>query len=207
MNQQRAEAPITGVILAGGEARRMGGNDKGLLALRGRPMIAYTLESLRPQVDTLLISANRNMDRYAEFGFPVVGDTLTGFHGPLAGIYSAMRAAGTPLIATVPCDAPFLPPDLVRRLGAALRDTGTDIAVAHNGERMQPVFALLRRELADALERFLARGERKIDRWYAEHRTTIVDFSDAPATFINVNTPDEVTQVEAELSARIARRV
>lgn len=184
----------------------MGGNDKGLIELAGRPMIEYVLESLRPQVSALLINANRNLDLYMRYGIPVVTDTLQGFHGPLAGMYSAMRAARTPLIATVPCDSPFVPPDLVRRLGRALLDTGSEIAVAHNGERVQPVFSLLDSSLADGLERFLERGGRKIDQWFAEQRTTVVDFGDAPDTFINVNTPEEVTQVEAKLREREAAR-
>jgi molybdopterin-guanine dinucleotide biosynthesis protein A len=207
MNHDEASAGITGVILAGGAARRMGGNDKGLVDVAGRPMIAYTLEALRPQVDSVVINANRNVTRYARFGLPVVTDEMSGFQGPLAGMYSGMRAAVTPLIATVPCDAPFLPRDLVRRLGRALSEAGADIAVAHNGERIQPVFSLLRGVLADSLAQFLARGERKIDKWFTEHSLAIVDFSDSPDAFINVNSPADVMRVETRLLEHGAGRI
>ena len=191
---------ITGVILAGGEARRMGGHDKGLVEVAGRPMIEYVLESLRLQVSTVLINANRNTGFYSRYGVPVVTDALAGFNGPLAGMASGMRAAHTPMIVTVPCDSPFVPDDLVQRLATAKEQVHAEIAVAHNGERMQPVFALLDTALLNSLEDYLGRGERKIDRWFAEQQTTPVDFSDRPETFINVNTPEEVIRVEAMLS-------
>jgi molybdopterin-guanine dinucleotide biosynthesis protein A len=206
MSPHEAPAAVTGVILAGGEARRMGGNDKGLVEVGGRPLIAWTLEAFRSQVDAILISANRNLDRYARFGNPVISDTLAGFQGPLAGMHTAMRAAATPLVATVPCDVPFLPPDLVARLRAALEAAGAEIAVAHNGERVQPVFALLRCTLADSLEQYLALGERKIDRWFARHTTATADFSDCPNTFLNVNSPGDAARVEARLRERHAAR-
>jgi molybdopterin-guanine dinucleotide biosynthesis protein A len=195
--QSLAATHITGVILAGGEARRMGGRDKGLVEVAGRPMIEYVLEALRPQVKTVMINANRNAGFYARYGVPVIADALAGFNGPLAGMASGMHAARTPMIITVPCDSPFVPNDLVQRLAAAKQDATAEIAVAHNGERMQPVFALLDTALLDSLEEFLGRGERKIDRWFAERRSTSVDFSDRPETFINVNTPEEASRVEA----------
>lgn len=175
----------------------MGGRDKGLVEVAGRPMIEYVLESLQSQVNAVLINANRNIDSYARYGVPVIPDALPGFNGPLAGMASGMRAARTPLLVTVPCDSPFVPVDLVQRLAATLQDAKAEIAVAHNGERMQPVFSLLDTGLLSALEGFLGRGDRKIDRWFAEHRTTIVDFSDKPETFLNVNTPEEVRRIEA----------
>jgi len=175
----------------------MGGHDKGLVEIAGRPMIEYVLQSLRPQVKDVMINANRNTAIYARYGIPVIADGLAGFNGPLAGMASGMQAARTPMIITVPCDSPFVPADLVQRLASAKQDANADIAVADNGERIQPVFALLDRELLASLEGFLGRGERKIDRWFAEHRCASVDFSDRPETFINVNTPEEVTRVEA----------
>ena len=159
-------------------------------------MVEYVLESLRPQVDFVLINANRNHDWYARYGLPVIPDALTGFQGPLAGMASSMRAAVTPLLVTVPCDSPFVPACLVQRLAQALLEKDADIATAHDGERTQPVFSLIKTELLDSLEGFLARGERKIDRWFAEHRTAIADFSDQPDTFLNVNTPEEISRVE-----------
>ena len=201
MTSPAAFPTITAVILAGGEARRMGGHDKGLVEVDGRRMIEYVLEALRPQVHALLINANRNIESYARYGVPVIPDALPGFNGPLAGMASGMRAAGTPMIITVPCDSPFVPNDLVQRLAEAKRNANAEIAVAHNSERMQPVFALLDTGLLDSLQEFLGRGERKIDRWFGEHRTISVDFSDRPETFINVNTPEEVARIEAMIRA------
>lgn len=197
MTARATDPRITGVILAGGEARRMGGRDKGLVEVAGRPMIEYVLESLRAQVQAVMINANRNAGFYARYGVPVIADGLAGFNGPLAGMASGMQAARTPMIITVPCDSPFVPDDLVQRLATAKHDANAEIAVADNGERMQPVFALLDTELLGSLEGFLGRGERKIDRWFAERRSTSVDFSDRPETFINVNTPEEASRVEA----------
>ncbi|MEJ2507964.1 MAG: molybdenum cofactor guanylyltransferase MobA [Gammaproteobacteria bacterium] len=192
---------ITGVILAGGQARRMGGEDKGLIALGGRPMIEYALAALEPQVGDLLINANRNHERYAGYGFPVLADRQSGYCGPLAGMVSAMAAARTPYLATVPCDCPQLPGDLVERLAHALGRDDADIAVAHDGERMQPVFALIKTGLFDDLESWLDSGERKIDRWYARHRVALADFSDCPQTFENVNTLEERDALWTRMSA------
>jgi molybdopterin-guanine dinucleotide biosynthesis protein A len=191
---------VTGVILAGGEARRMGGRDKGLIEIAGRPMVEYVIEALRPQVGALLINANRSRERYARFGYPVVADEFDGYNGPLAGMASCMRVAATDYIATLPCDSPHIPPDLVARLFLRLREEQADIGVAHNGERMQPVFSLIRRALLDSLQDYLDGGERKIDRWFERHATAVVDFSDRPDTFINVNTPEDVAKMEATLT-------
>lgn len=199
MQQDTTGHPIAGVILAGGASRRMGGNDKGLVPVAGRPMVEHVLERLRPQVDLVLINANRNHDIYSRYGVPVLADTLGGFQGPLAGMASAMGVVTTPWLVTVPCDSPFVPPGLVARLRESLLAAGAEIAVAHDGERMQPVFSLLRTDLKDSLEAFLVRGERKIDRWFAQHKTAIADFSDQPGTFLNVNTPGELEWVEARL--------
>lgn len=191
MSDTAGTEPITGVILAGGQARRMGGEDKGLVMLGARPMIEYAIDALRPQVDALLINANRNAERYRRYGYPVLPDLQGGYCGPLAGMASAMAAAKTAYLVTVPCDSPRLCDDLVTRLGAALRAEGAEIAVAHDGERLQPVFALMQTALYEDLTSWLASGERKIDRWYAEHRVAVVDFRDRLETFENVNTPAE----------------
>lgn len=182
---------VTGVVLAGGKARRMGGTDKGLVALNGRPMVTYVLEALAPQTKTIIINANRNLEQYAEYGFAVVPDRIPDYGGPLVGIASAMEAADTPWIVTAPCDSPLLSAELVARLYRAQQASAADLAVAHDGERMQPVFALLHTALLSSLLAFLARDEHKIDRWYAEHRIAITDFSDLEEMFVNVNTPDE----------------
>jgi len=191
---------VTGVILAGGEARRMGGQDKGLITVAGRPMIEYILDAVSPQVEALVINANRSLDDYAHYGYPVIADEFEGFNGPLAGMASCMRIAATDCIATVPCDSPWIPADLVERLYRPLLDERADICVAHNGERMQPVFSIIRCKLLDSLLAYLDSGERKIDRWYAQHNRVTADFSDRPDTFINVNTPEDIDKIEATLA-------
>ena len=191
---------ITGVILAGGMARRMGGQDKGLVPFRGRPLIAWVVEALAPQVKGLVINANRNRDAYRSYGYPVVPDEIEGFQGPLAGFASAMAVVDTLWIVTLPCDGPFPAPDLVERLCGAVARQGAEIAVATDGKRMQPVYALLPVALAPSLRRFLARGERKIDRWYAEHEVALADFSDRPHAFANVNSAEDSERLEREIA-------
>jgi len=184
---------VTGVVLAGGRARRMGGEDKGLIELAGRRMVEFVVDALRPQVGALLINANRNPEHYRKLtGLDVLADELGDFAGPLAGMASALAAARTPLLLSVPCDSPLVASDLAMRLHAALTRDRADIAVARDSDRMQPVFALMRCELLADLRAALGRGERKIDRWYASHRVVEVDFSDQPQMFLNINTPDEL---------------
>lgn len=190
---------ITGLVLAGGLARRMGGMDKGLVELAGRPMIEHVLDALRPQVGALLINANRNVDRYAAYGFPVISDTLQGFMGPLAGVLAALQRLATEFLVTVPCDAPLVAPDLVGRLHAACVANDADVAVATDGLRQQPVFLLLRAGTAASLEAYLSGGGRKIDTWFAGLRLAEADLSDALDTFVNVNDPDERQRLEARL--------
>lgn len=194
---------VTGVILAGGRATRMGGVDKGLVPINGRPMIAWVIDTLRPQVAEVLVNANRNRDRYGEFGSRVIDDGDSEFRGPLAGMVSGMRAARTPWVAVVPCDSPLIVGQLVERLYAAVAASGSRIAVAHDGERLQPVCALLARDLLDDLAGYLDDGERKIDRWYARHGYATVDFSDVAASFANINAPDDRRALEAALAERI----
>jgi len=192
---------ITGVVLAGGRARRMGGADKGLLLLGGKSMIKYVLSELEPQVDQLLINANRHLQEYAAFGYPVVEDKIGDFAGPLAGLAAAMVQCSTTHILCVPCDGPRLPRQLAQRLRARLQEEHAEICVAHNGQRMQPVYALVSCRLSSSLESYLARGEHKIDRWYAEHRLAVEDFSDQAEAFANVNTDAELRLLESELQA------
>ncbi len=192
------ELPITAVILAGGQGRRMGGMDKGLIELQGRPLVEYLLAALRPQVGLILINANRNQERYQIYGHTVISDQLDDYQGPLAGFASAMQAASTPYILTIPCDAPVISPDLAERLYNALMREPAELAVAHDGERLQPVHALLPVSLLPSLQQFLASGERKIDRWYAQHNMVAVDFSDSISMFRNINTPEQKNQMEQE---------
>lgn len=188
---------ITGVILAGGLGRRMGGIDKGLQVLRGRPMTAWVVERLAPQVDELLINANQNGERYAEFGHRIVPDQIPDFAGPLAGLHAALSAATHPLVATAPCDSPFLPADLISRLFSALTATDADLAVARTFDQPHPVFCLCKREVLPHLTDFLASGGRKIDRWYATLKVTEVAFDDEAEAFENINTREELGRFES----------
>ncbi len=188
---------ITGLILAGGLGRRMGGEDKGLVELAGRPMVYHVLQALRPQVGPLWINANRNLETYAGFGGEVIVDSLQGYMGPLAGIHSALQRLTTKFLVTAPCDAPLVARDLVRRLHGACVAGDADVAVATDGARQQPVFLLLRATVAPSLESYLAKGGRKIDAWFDALRLAEADFSDEPDTFLNVNDPDERRRVEA----------
>jgi molybdopterin-guanine dinucleotide biosynthesis protein A len=181
---------VTGIVLAGGRGSRMGGVDKGLQPLRGRPMVAWVLERLAPQVDEIVLNANQNLDVYAGFRHRVVADSVGDFAGPLAGLHAGLQAAAHPLAVTVPCDSPFLPLDLVLRLKEKLANN--DLAVAKTGDQPHPVFALVRRAVLPHLERFLAGGGRKIDAWYATLSVVEVSFDDQPDAFRNINTLEEL---------------
>lgn len=170
----------------------MGGVDKGLQPLRGKPMVGWVLERLVPQVKEVLINANQNLEAYARFGHRVVPDAIGGFAGPLAGLHAGLAAAGQPLAVTVPCDSPFLPLDLVARLRDALEKNSADLAVAKTGEQPHPVFSLVRRSVLDHLGRFLAGGGRKIDAWYATLKVVEVAFDDEAKAFANINTLEEL---------------
>ncbi|MCF7977132.1 MAG: molybdenum cofactor guanylyltransferase [Chromatiaceae bacterium] len=193
------EAPnpqnITGVVLAGGKARRMGGEDKGLVELAGQPLVAWIIEGLRPQVQDLMINANRSHERYASYGYRVIADAMADFQGPLAGVAAALAVVRTPWIITVPCDGPYLAPDLVQRLCAALVEQEAELAVASDGARLQPVYALIPQALAPSLEAFLASGERKVERWSAQHRTAIAAFADRPNCFANINSVEDLERL------------
>lgn len=188
---------ITGVVLAGGLGRRMGGTDKGLQVLDGRPMVAQVIERFAPQVDALMINANQNAERYAAFGYPVVPDAISGFAGPLAGLHAALAAAPHPLVATVPCDSPFLPADLVSRLSSALIAGQAQFAVARTFDQPHPVFCLCRRELLPHLESYLGRGERRFEGWYSTLRTVAVSFDDESAAFENINTREDLARLSS----------
>jgi molybdopterin-guanine dinucleotide biosynthesis protein A len=184
----------------------MGGEDKGLMALAGRLMVDHVLEALRPQVSTLLISANRNRERYAAFGHAVIADAVDGYLGPLAGVLTALQRCTTEFLVTAPCDAPLIAPDLVARLYAACTQAGADVAVASDGKSRQPVFLLLRKTLSPSLGSFLAGGGRKAHAWLGEQRVAEADLGDRPDTFLNINDPAERQRVEARLlSSRTSR--
>jgi molybdopterin-guanine dinucleotide biosynthesis protein A len=184
------------VILAGGQGRRMGGVDKGLKLLRGKPMVQWVIERLAPQVAELLVNANQNLDQYARFGYRVIPDEIGGFAGPLAGLHRGLSEAGHALVATAPCDSPFLPQDLVARLHAALEANGAEIAVAKTGEQPHPVFCLCRKSVLPGLTAFLSSGGRKIDAWYSTLQVVEVAFDDEVDAFSNVNTEAELSVFE-----------
>jgi len=181
---------VSGIVLAGGLGRRMGGVDKGLQLLHGRPMIEHVLDRLRPQVGEIVINANQNLERYRAFGHRVVSDAIGGFAGPLAGLHAGLQAITCPFAVTVPCDSPFLPADLVARLQQQLG--ANDLAVAKTGDQAHPVFALVRQSVAGNLETFLASGGRKIDAWYAALKVIEVSFDDEADAFRNINTREEL---------------
>jgi molybdopterin-guanine dinucleotide biosynthesis protein A len=187
---------ITGVILAGGLGRRMGGVNKGLQLLNGKTLVLHVTERLAPQVDELLINVNQNTEQYAAFGHRIVADQIPDFAGPLAGLHAALSAAAHPLVATAPCDSPFLPEDLIFRLFSALTATDTDLAVARTFEQPHPVFCLCKRDVLPHLSEFLAGGGRKFDRWYATLKVVEVAFDDEAEAFENINTKEELGRFE-----------
>ena len=183
---------ITGIVLAGGQGRRMGGVDKGLQVLHGRPMVAHVIARLAPQVDDVIINANQNLADYEQLGHRVVPDAIGGFQGPLAGLHAGLRATSHPLALTAPCDSPFLPMDLAERLHSYLGSR--DIAVAKTGDQAHPVFSLVRVSVLHHLSVFLADGGRKIDAWYSTLDVIEVPFDDEADAFRNINTREELNQ-------------
>lgn len=183
---------ITGVILAGGRGQRMGGVDKGLQDLDGRPLVQWVLARLAPQVDAVVINANQNLARYAALGCRVLPDAIPDFAGPLAGLHAALPQATTPLLLTVPCDSPFLPDDPAQRLHAALEAQGAGLAVARTGDRVQRAFCLTRRAILPKLEAFLDSGEHKVGLWHASLKLAEVAFHDEADGFRNIDTPQDL---------------
>lgn len=188
---------ITAVILAGGQGRRMGGQDKGLIEFNGRPLVETLIAELERQSLAIVINANRNLDRYRDLGFPVISDHLQDYQGPLAGFASAMDAVETDFILTLPCDGPLLAEDYAARFIASQQQTDAAICVAFDGERLQPVHALIKVDLRPSLDQYLDSGDRKIDRWYALHDYVQTDFSDCREMFRNINTPSDQQTLQA----------
>jgi molybdopterin-guanine dinucleotide biosynthesis protein A len=185
-------AAVTGLVLAGGRAERMGNVDKGLALLDGQALVVWVARCLAPQVGELLINANRNLDAYAQLGFRVITDQVTGFAGPLAGMHAGLSQARHDPVVFVPCDTPALPADLVARLLAPLQDDRVDLSLARTGTRSHPVICALRRRLLPHLEAHLGRGGRKVDAWFATLNAAVVAFDDQPEAFRNINTPEEL---------------
>ncbi len=190
-------ARITGLILAGGQGRRMGLVDKGLQPFRGYPMAMHVLLRLSPQVGALLINANRNLDAYADLGHPVISDLVEGYAGPLAGLHAGLTRCETQYMLSAPCDSPFLPADLAQRLATGLIEHNADLAVARTGSQVHPVFCLMRADLGAHLGEFLQQGGRKVDAWTSNLRLADVDFADQADAFRNINTLEELQHHEA----------
>lgn len=178
---------ITGVILAGGLGRRMGGVDKGLQMLGDKMLVEHVAARLAPQVGHLLINANRSQEAYARLGYPLLADAIPGFAGPLAGLHAALKASHTPFVACAPCDSPFLPEQLVERLGAVLESHAAPMAVARCGDRLHPVFCLCRCELLAPLESYLLGGGRRVAQWASDVGAVEVAFDDQVEAFRNFN--------------------
>jgi molybdopterin-guanine dinucleotide biosynthesis protein A len=193
---------IAGVLLAGGQSQRMGGGDKNLRLLGGKPMLAHVIERAKPQVDALVLNANSDPQRFAAFGLPIVADSVTGFAGPLAGVLAGLdwTAAHLPeaeLVASFATDAPFFPRDLVRRLAVALEEGGFDLACAQSNGQAHPVFGLWSVALREALREALDGGLRKVDRWTARFKLVEVEFPTAPVDpFFNANRPEDLAEAE-----------
>ncbi len=191
---------ITAVILAGGKGRRLGGQDKGLVLYHNKPLIEHILEKIEAQVSTVLISANRHDAIYSTYGYAVMKDDMLDYQGPLAGFSTAMKNAQTEYIITLPCDGPLISDDLVARLRRCLQHDPTNIAVAHDGQRLQPTYALIPITYLSHLNKFMLKGGRGIHQWYAEHAIIPCDFSDTPQIFANINTEQQRQQMELEMS-------
>lgn len=192
-------AHITGLVLAGGRGTRMGGVDKGLQHFHGQPLARHALERLRPQVDRLMLSANRHPADYAAFGVPVWPDADAEFAGPLAGMLAGLTHCSTPYLATVPCDAPLFPQDLVARLASVEADIVVAAAPVEGGVvRRQPVFCLLRADLRGSLAEFIASGGRKVGQWMEQHHCVQVAFAE-PLAFANANTLAELAEIQYQI--------
>jgi molybdopterin-guanine dinucleotide biosynthesis protein A len=191
---------ITGLILAGGRAQRMGGIDKGLILFHGKPLIESAISRLKPQISTILINANRSITKYSHYGYPVLMDETPDFSGPLAGFSVGLKHCTTPYLLTSPCDSPLLPADLAEKMAVELEEKNLELVYASSKEVdgkiwAQPVFCLMRSNLQDSLNAFLSKGDLKIDRWFTELRSGTVIFEN-PQAFANVNTPEELAALE-----------
>lgn len=193
---------ITAVILAGGQGSRLGGLDKGLVKLNKVPLVKHLIDRVQPQVSDIIISANRNLKSYADFGLPVYQDDISDFAGPLAGILKALQQCKNEWLLTVPADSPFIPRDLAQRLSKNIKDN--KVVIPHDGKYLHPTFALIHKSLASSLESFLQQGERKASVWMQQQTHAIVDFSDQADAFININTEDELKYAEQHFDAFMA---
>lgn len=190
---------VSGVILAGGLARRMHNQDKGLVPFKGQALISYAIKAMTPLVTEVFINANRHHDVYQQFGLRVIADQTDQFDGPLAGILTAMLAAKHAVLLVIPCDSPLVTTVHLERLLTARSVEDSDVAVAFDGERLHPVFLAIKTDLSTHLQAYLDRGERKLERWLHQHQWVAVDFSDVAGVFVNLNTLEELAALEVQL--------
>ena len=195
MNNQ---TKVTGVILAGGLARRMNNQDKGLVNYKGRPMVSYAIAAVTAVADESIINANRNREQYQTFGLPVVADQTSSFDGPLAGILAAMIYTDADVLVVVPCDSPLIRAEHLQKLLATRAENDAEVAVAFDGERLHPVFLAIKTSLKTSLQDYLASGQRKIGHWLEQQKMVKADFSNEPEIFVNINTLTELSELEAK---------
>lgn len=189
---------LSALILAGGQGLRMNGADKGLVAVHRRRMIEHVLERIRPQVDRVMISANRNHPEYQGYGLPVLADQRDDFQGPLAGIAEGLQQLATPWLVVVPCDSPQLPLDLAQRLCDGVQSTPSRVAIAHDGQHLQPAFNLIHQDLLPSLRQYLDGDGRKLGHWLRQQQPAVVDFSDQPESFINLNSSEQLERFQRQ---------
>jgi molybdopterin-guanine dinucleotide biosynthesis protein A len=191
-----SQTKVAGVILAGGRARRMNNDDKGLVKFKGRPMIGYAIDAMAPVGDCLYINANRNIAQYRQFGWPVISDQTDTFDGPLAGILAAMAHADADILVVMPCDSPLVKTGHLKKLLQACMENNADVAVAFDGTELHPVFCVVKTSLRASLQSYLACGRRKMADWLMQQNAVRVDFSDEPGIFCNINSACELSMLE-----------
>lgn len=191
-----SQSKIAGVVLAGGRARRMSNQDKGLVIFKGRPMVSYALDALVPVADYVLINANRNIEQYRQFGWPVICDQTDNFDGPLAGILTAMIHTKADIFVIIPCDSPFIKAVHLQKLLSVVAQNKADLTIAYDGERMHPVFLAINPCLQNSLHEYLAKGQRKVMNWVLQQNFVLVDFKDEPEIFNNINSMDDLVSFE-----------
>lgn len=195
-----ANLQISAIILSGGLATRMNGVDKGLVSMQNMPLVQHVIKRLAPQVDEILINANREIAQYKTFGYPVLQDEISGFVGPLAGFSLGLKYCKHDYVLTVPCDSPLLPVDLAQRLMTSLLKNHADIVVASSQGNVHPVFSLCKKNVLPSLDTYLAQGERRVSAWQKSQRYIEVDFSDCEEAFINLNSPEDLATLELKIS-------
>ena len=193
------QTKVTGVILAGGLARRMNNQDKGLIRFKGQPMVSYAIAAMNTVADQTIINANRNIPEYQAFGLPVISDQTDSFDGPLAGILTAMMFAETGVLLVMPCDSPLVKADHLGKLLSTRAETDAYVAVAFDGGRLHPVFLAIKVALKPSLQDYLHSGQRKMDTWLEQQKMVKTDFSAEPGIFTNINSMTELSALEAQV--------